>query len=236
MQAPYKECSTCIATPWCKRYSGESPKPESPAWCNPKYRLDKALKMTNIPKRYLKANKANYKADSDNVENAKRLKPYLENILEEIEYGKNFLFRGMVPGTGKTFHAAMLLNEYVYKACLTSRMDFENPLAYFISYADLMDELRYNTDKDYVATLMEKVKNVPLLLLDDLGAGTTSDFTNEQTFILVNYRFNNELSTIFTSNLDKVELSKKLNPRIVSRILNDVEDLKFESKFDRRMN
>lgn len=227
MQPPYEECIGCIATKWCKRYSGEAPKPEKPDWCNPRFRLMKALSLTNIPKRYINANKYNYKADEFNKPIAKELKPYLENILREVNDGRQFFFFGERPGTGKSFHAFMLLNQYVYKACLTNQMDFEHPLVYFIGYADLMNELRYNRDSEDLSKVIEIVKNVPFLLLDDVGAGTTSEFTDEQTFLVLNHRYNNNLSTAFTSNFTPKELQTKLNPRIVSRMLSDSVLIKF---------
>lgn len=234
MIAPYEECQDCVATAWCKRYSGESPKPESPTWCNPKFRLYKALSMSNIPKRYLNANTYHYKSDKENKHVASKLKSYLENILQEIEEGKNFLFFGKTPGTGKSFHGAMILNQYIYKACLTSRLDFENPLAYYIVYADLMNELRYNRDDLGTSRLVEIAKTVPVLMLDDVGAGTTTAFTDEQTYLIINHRYNNNLSTVFTTNLILPELNEKINARIVSRMLANCVDIHFDSKNDRR--
>ncbi|MGA4519173.1 ATP-binding protein [Solibacillus silvestris] len=227
MQPPYEECASCVAVKWCSRYKGDTPKPATPTWCNPKYRLDKALSLTNLPKRYLNANKHNYKLNDNNRTIAETLKPYLLNIVEAVDEGKNFLFKGPTPGTGKTFHASMLLNEYIYKTCLSSRMDFENPMAYFVSYATLMDELRYSKDDDELGQVMERVKNVPLLIMDDVGSGTTSPFTNEQTFILLNHRYNNSLSTIFTTNLSGKHLLTALNARIVSRMSSNCVEIDF---------
>lgn len=233
MKPPYKECSDCIAKAWCKRYKGEAPVPDTPAWCNPKYRLYKALGLSNIPNRYKEANIYSYKADESNQHIASELKPYLLNITETVNEGKNFLFYGVVPGTGKTFHGTMLLNQYTYKNCLTSKFDFENPLAYFANYADLMDELRYNKNDHELDLIVNKVKAVPLLLLDDIGSGTTSDFTNEQTYLILNYRYNNNLSTVFSTNLRLPDLIRALNPRIVSRMRTNCVEIEFNGK-DRR--
>ena len=227
MQPPYEECASCIAKKWCSRYTGETPKPATPSWCNPKFRLDKALSLTNIPRRYLNANLHNYKVNEHNKAAVLKLKPYITNIIDTVEQGKNFLFKGFTPGTGKTFHASLLLNEYIYKTCLTARMDFENPIGYFVSYASLMDELRYSKDDEQLDQVMEKVKNVPLLVMDDIGSGTTSQFTNEQTYILLNHRYNNGLSTIFTTNLSSKHLLTALNPRIVSRMNSNCVEIDF---------
>lgn len=190
----------------------------------------KALELTNIPKRYLNANQYNYKVDEMNRPIAEQIKPYLINILDEVSKGTQYFFHGETPGTGKSFHGFMLLNQYVYKACLTTRMDFENPLAYFIGYTDLMNALRYNRDDNETTKLVETVKNVPLLLLDDVGAGTVSPFTDEQTFMILNYRYNENLSTVYTSNLSPKELNLKISPRIVSRMLDNSVGITFKGK------
>jgi len=229
MKQPYLECSNCIAVKWCKRYSGELPVPEYPTWCNPKFRLDKAINMSLIPKGYLNANIYNYKIDKENEELYKAIKPYIDNIVEEVEKGTNFLFTGAKTGIGKTFHATMLLNHYIYKTCTSSKFDFENPLALFIVYSDLMDDLRYRRDEDKVQDLLEQLKNVPFLLLDDIGSGTTSSFTVEQTYLILNYRKNNKLSTVFTTNNSLNYLAKEdvLGKRSVSRLS---ESLVFQLK------
>lgn len=233
---PYKECEKCLAQPFCKRFSGEVETPTYPEWCNPKFRLDKALKLAEIPKKYLKANFYNYEVDDDNRYIYEGLSEYVQNIVEEVEEnGTNFFFWNSGAGTGKTYNAAMLLNQYIYKTCMTGKFDFENPLALFVSYSDLMDDLRYRRDDEIVQKRVSTIKNVPLLLLDDVGAGTTSKFTAEQTYLIVNERFNEGRSTIFTSNFDSKALSHEevLGRRTVSRLMSDCVGIQVEGR-DRR--
>ncbi|MGM7682844.1 ATP-binding protein [Cytobacillus sp. Hm23] len=216
--SPFDECNQCIATNWCRRYKNEVPIPDT-SFCSPKYRLDKALSLSNIPKRYREANIYNYVKDNSNEVVAEKLKLYILNILNTVEdSAHNFLFWGSKSGVGKTFHGTMLLNQYIYKTCLTSRFDFEQPLAYFINYADLMEALRYRKNDDDVTSLLNTIKEVPLLMLDDVGSGTTSNYTNEQTYLLINYRYNKDLPTIYSTNLNKIQLVEALNSRIVSRM------------------
>lgn len=235
---PYKDCEKCLATPFCKRYSGEVETPAFPEWCNPKFRLDKALKLSEIPKKYLKANVYNYVVDDDNRYVYEGLKCYVDNIVEEVEEnGTNFFFWNEGAGTGKTFNAAMLLNQYIYKTCMTGKFDFENPLALFVSYSDLMDDLRYRRDDEEVHRRVQKIKEVPFLLLDDIGAGTTSKFTAEQTYLIVNERFNEGRATIFTSNFNSTQLAHEdvLGRRTVSRLTSDCVGIQVDGR-DRRMD
>ena len=209
--APFKDCEECIATPWCKFYSGEF-KPTKD-FCVPKFRLERALRFSNIPKKYIEANIHNSKFTEE------WQRDHIDNIVEVIDSGKNFLFIGNNTGTGKTYAATMLLNHYIYKTCLTDRFDFENPLAYFCVYTDLMDNLRYRRDEEYTQEELRIVKDVPLLFLDDVGADTNSEFTVGQTYQIINYRYNNGLSTIVASNYGRKEFSKYFGVRAVSRLV-----------------
>lgn len=220
MKEPYEECSSCIAKKWCKRYSGESPRPSSPEWCNPKFRMDKAISLSGLPLEYLEANISNYVVDDDNKGVYDIIKPFVDNAVVEIDKGTNFFFFNKGTGTGKTFNGAVIFNQFLYKTCLTERFDFEHPLGIFAVYADLMDDLRYRRDDEDVQENLKTIRSVPLLLLDDIGSGTTSDFTIEQTYLLLNHRFNKRLSTILTSNfgLDELAHAKIIGQRNVSRI------------------
>lgn len=232
----YEECIECMAKSWCKIYSGEVQGSKNP-WCSAKYRLERALELSRIPKMYLNANIYNYELDDDNKEIFSVINDVVNDIVYYVHGGINFFFFGANPGTGKTFNASVLINHYIYKTCLTSQFDFENPLGLYIVYADLMDDLRYRRDLDSVQNTLRLVNEVPLLLLDDIGSGTNSDFTRDQTYLIINNRINKGLSTIYTSNLTVSELKnpKNLGARNTSRILNFAIGQKFEGR-DRRMS
>ncbi|WP_051925425.1 ATP-binding protein, partial [Brevibacillus borstelensis] len=189
------------------------------------FRLMYALKLSQIPIEYFNANLYHYKRNSDNEAVYERLKPHLENIVASIDKGTNFFFYGGATGTGKTFHGAMVLNHFIYKTCVTSRMDFETPLGLFVSYPEWVDTLRLRyRGEDDENRQFEHIKQVPLLLLDDVGAGKLSDYAREQTYMLLNHRCNNRLSTIITSNygLNELSLADMLGSRSVSRISKNV--------------
>ncbi len=57
-----------------------------------------------------------------------------------------------------------------------------------------------------------------LLLVDDLGAAKTSEWTEELTYRLVNHRYEHLLPTVFTTNLTIRDLRDALGDRIASRL------------------
>ncbi|MFD1274905.1 hypothetical protein ACFQ51_35035 [Streptomyces kaempferi] len=61
--------------------------------------------------------------------------------------------------------------------------------------------------------------HAPLLLVDDLGAAKSSEWTEEINFRLVNHRYENQLPTIFTSNVLPKELADRVGDRVSSRLI-----------------
>lgn len=228
------ECSDCIATDFCNKYKGNVN--SGGGRCNSKFRLYSALKLSNIPKAYYKANIANYVIDEDNKSVYQNIKPRIDNIVQEVNEGLNVLFHGKGSGSGKTYNAMCFLNQYIYKTCSTPVFDFEHPLAMYVDYTDLIHKLRYKKDHPEVVDLFNTILDVPLLLLDDVCAGTMSEFAVEQTFLLINHRFNESKSTILTSNYNREELSRDslLGYRIVSRISKNILDVRVTGKDRRR--
>ena len=63
-----------------------------------------------------------------------------------------------------------------------------------------------------------KIAEVPLLLLDDLGAAKGSEWTEEILYRLVNDRYEAMLPGLFTSNIPAPQLRDALGARIASRL------------------
>jgi hypothetical protein len=67
MSHPYPECSDCVAQPWCKYFNGVIEKMNTErSWCNPRFRMDKALELSRIPPSYKFADLYRFKVDDDN--------------------------------------------------------------------------------------------------------------------------------------------------------------------------
>ncbi|MFF2480260.1 ATP-binding protein [Paenibacillus sp. NPDC058071] len=234
---PYKECEDCIATPFCKVYSGAiKPRNGFEQWCRGKYSLDQALRLADIPDNYSEANLFRFQVDDHNVAAYESLKEMVNGIVSDVDQGRNFFVFGSKTGTGKTFFASCLLHAYIYKTCMTERFDYERPLSLFVFYPELIHDLRYRRDDEELERKIDRVKNVPLLLLDDIGAGTMTDFSREQTILILNHRMNKRLSTIVTSNYRASELREehRLGARIISRLVNKAAGIELGGR-DRRL-
>ena len=66
--------------------------------------------------------------------------------------------------------------------------------------------------------LVERLRAVDLLHIDDVGAEKTSEWVLEQLYDLVNARYENQRSTVLTTNLDRDRLAEQITERTVSRL------------------
>jgi DNA replication protein DnaC len=87
----------------------------------------------------------------------------------------------------------------------------------FAVVPDLLDWLRVSFGPDNSATFdeqFEKVRTVPLLVLDDLGSQTSTPWAQEKLFQLLNYRYNAALPTVITTNATVGQLETRIRTRI----------------------
>ncbi|NJO82521.1 MAG: ATP-binding protein [Blastochloris sp.] len=110
-------------------------------------------------------------------------------------------------GCGKTHLAAAIAN---------TALERELPVL-FIVVPDLLDQLRDAFAPDCPESVTQRfttVRQAPLLILDDLGTESATAWAREKLYQLVNYRSNEHLPTVFTSNV-RLE---RLDGRIASRL------------------
>ena len=141
------------------------------------------------------------------VEVARR---YVRRLDERLAQGRGLWFHGSV-GTGKTT-LAMLIS--------SAALDAGHTVAIY-SLPRLLAEIRATFDSDaqgaYTA-LLDRLTEVDLLHVDDLGAEKTSAWVLEQLYSIVNARYEAEKSVIITTNLQRDALSEQIGERTVSRL------------------
>ena len=134
------------------------------------------------------------------------------NDINTNQVKKGLFFCGPV-GSGKTFLALALARELV----------LNNHDLLFVVVPDFLDALRFTFDKNdnglTEKDLIDVVWNIPILILDDLGAHNYTEWTVNKIYSLLNYRLNHKLPTIITSNLTLNELESLLGDRTCSRII-----------------
>jgi DNA replication protein DnaC len=230
---PYKECDRCHAYYLCSIYQKETAK-KNMTFCDNNFFVARNCKLAEIPIRCRGSNTGNFRKDNKALYD--KVIDLATNIIEGVDKGTNIVITGAC-GTGKTFLACTLLNQYLVKtSVIKGRFDYETPTGMFLSYSDFIDSLRWKRDDKELDmdSKFDLACSVPLLVMDDIGSGKITDYSAEQTFILINRRYNNMLSTIITSNsLD--ELKTFLGERSLSRITEGSITFKLNESTDKRL-
>ncbi len=69
----------------------------------------------------------------------------------------------------------------------------------------------------------EQVRNTPLLILDDLGAQSSTPWAREKLDQLLNHRFNNQLPTVIVSIVPVEDLDERIRTRLVASNLCQIQ-------------
>ncbi len=131
-------------------------------------------------------------------------------------------------GCGKT-HLAVAVAE--------QRLKLGQPV-FFALVPDLLDYLRYTFSPDSRVTYderFEEVKQTPLLILDDLGAESTTQWANEKLYQIIVHRHNARLPTIITTrklpNSSRDPIASRINdPRLVTVVPITAPDFRQHAK------
>ncbi|KJY17968.1 ATP-binding protein [Streptomyces sp. NRRL S-104] len=125
-----------------------------------------------------------------------------------IAEGPSLLIVGPT-GTGKTHQAYGAVRSLLAAGI---RLRWEA-----VTAADLYARLRPRPGLDAEREL-HALARCPLLVLDDLGAAKGSEWTEELTYRLINYRYEYLRPTLLTTNLPIPKLRTALGDRVASRL------------------
>ena len=135
---------------------------------------------------------------------------FAQDVEANLDQGRGLWFVGDV-GTGKTT-LAMLVS--------AAALEVNRTVAIY-SLPRLLSALRKtfeeSSDLSYLQ-LLDSLTEVDLLHIDDVGAERSNPWVLEQLYSIVNSRYEEEKSIVFTTNLEEAALSEQIGPRTVSRL------------------
>ncbi len=103
----------------------------------------------------------------------------------------------------------------------------------FAPVGELLDRLDWRRPDS--AAWMAELMAVDLLVIDDLGAERSNEWTGERLYAVVNRRWLDELPTVATTNLEPDQLAEALGERTYSRLVGGATVLRLAGP-DRRRN
>lgn len=117
-------------------------------------------------------------------------------------------------GSGKTHLAAAIANRVLQRDCDVI----------FTVVPDLLDHLRSTFGPSNGVSYdrrFEDIREVPLLVLDDLGTEHTTPWAREKLYQIINHRYNYRLPTVITSNRKPEDIEPRIHSRMLDRTLHE---------------
>lgn len=223
-ECPYQKCDGTgqyLVKDW-----KESREFMNPCPCRSDNAVKKKLLKARIPEEFVQATISSFdislykkQKEKERAAIAKRASAnFVQNFNQMQEQGKGLYLYSETKGSGKTRLMASIIN------ALTAVYDKpgETLSILFSPTIDLLDDIKKTfSDDSKVKTsdLIETIKNVDILALDDIGVEKVTSFVEEKFSGIMDYRLTNKKVTLFTSNLSIDDLDIKYKEgRVSSRI------------------
>ena len=189
-------CPLCGDSGW-KYVGSDDQRRVASCECRLALRGDRLIKAARIPKRYTHCELSNFEVLSGPHEGVMaKARLTAGKFVEEypLENNQGLLFIGPV-GVGKTHLAVGIAKELMRSkgvSCL------------FWDYRELLKEIQNSYNSSVQATEMGVLRPVfeaELLVLDELGAIKPTEWVWNTVSLVLNSRYNNQLTTLITTNL-----------------------------------
>jgi len=199
---PTEICPICGGTGWQTVEHGKE-REAVRCECRVKGRGERLLAAAHIPARYEHCDLSNFQYDPDDKNQTSIIKArtFAGRFVEDYPVEKTgLLFVGSV-GVGKTHLAVGIIKDLIREKgihCL------------FCDYRELLKSIQNSYNPSVQATEMEILRPVfeaEVLVLDELGAVRSTEWVFDTVNYLLNSRYNNNKTTIITTNFPDGEES-----------------------------
>src|SRR5271166_622001 len=236
---PIDDCTLCRGTGWKM-----VPRPDGAGLaavacdCGMQDRASRVMERARIPKRYEHCDFESYSTDvgatpaqAQSLKHAMTLtKGFVQNYPMSAE--KGLLLTGS-SGVGKTHLAVAALKELIARG----------HAGLFCDYRELLKEIQssYNPSSESTEMgILEPVRTVEILVLDDLGASKPSAWVLDIVGIVLNARYNENRTTIITTNyLDNPpsagEATRLPNGKLVAAVREDALEQRIGTRMRSRL-
>ncbi len=164
-----------------------------------KAEISNRINLVNLPKSYQHIHMSDIDVDNmTRMEATNILLDFVESYPSPEQKGL-YLFGDM--GIGKSYFMAAMARE------LSEKKGVSTTFLHFPSFAiDVKNAISNGSVKEEI----DAVKNVPVLILDDIGAEQATSWVRDEVLqVILQYRMLEDLPTFFTSNYSFADLEKK---------------------------
>lgn len=169
--------------------------------------IESLRRMSLMSDNFKSATFENYIHRPENERACKLAKIYVERFNEMYEKGRGILFYGPV-GTGKSYTSACIANALLDKGI---------PVL-MTSFVKILQVLQ--PGKEDEGSLISKMENAKLLIIDDLGAERSTEYAQEKVYNIIDSRVRSKKPMILTTNLTIDEMT-------------NVQDIRYDRIYDR---
>lgn len=227
----------CIYKSSCKKKDCDIWQDITNNFCMRYFKIDKILDNAMLSPKQRKDIKLVLDSDKSDYDSYATLNKFKESIMNNIEDNVNLYIYSEITGNGKTSWAIKLLTEYVKKNWINIQINSRPVL--FINVPQYLLELKLNirSQSEYVQIVQDNFLKADLIVWDDIGTKTASDFELEYLLSMIDNRQRLERKIdIYTSNIIPTELQKYVGDRLASRILNTSQLIEFKGQDKRGLN
>jgi DNA replication protein DnaC len=198
-----EDCPFCRGTGWkmMDREEGTPGKMAVPCECGMEERAERVMERARIPKRYEHCDFESYATDladgktwtMQHEQSLKQGKLLAQGFVRDYPATEKGLLLMGPSGVGKTHLAVAALKELIRRG----------HSGLFCDYRELLKEIQasYNPSSESTEMgILEPVRRVEMLVLDDLGASKPSAWVLDIIGLVLNARYNEKRMTIVTTN------------------------------------
>lgn len=180
------------------------------------------IKNSRLPLRLREGNLDLKPSTTNDLNSFKRLKAIKDNIKLFVDKHQSLLISSDNVGNGKTTWSAKIIKAYIDDYAKNYSFANNTPVL-FINIPQFLMNKKLAINNPEIAAEIEEIEKCifssDIVVFDDIATKTASDYDKELLYVYVNYRTDNFLTNIYTTNVSKNDLEKELGERLADRIV-----------------
>lgn len=190
-------------------------------------KVHQLLVESGVPKKYYVPQKLVRRQVDEQLWNF--LEEYRNDVVNKVHNGNNLVITSPIVGNGKTSWAIRLLQRYIAETALDGDLGDKGVFCVCSNMLEIFGDFGYFETSIEFFDYLNRLKNCKLLVIDEIGSGRITPVSYNHFYDLINYRVDNGLTTIYTTNYSDERIQEVLGERLYSRIYHTATVLEFRA-------